>query len=117
MLPVRFISDDRPRYKAGQCVELHEFDAAIYMARGMCEGVTPADVREYEATQELIAMKVDRAVDNHFNATRRHPTISEADRRCIVEDVIAKNKYAFDPKKWDRMLGGRSAYSYLFGTR
>ena len=79
MLPVRFISDDRPRYKAGQCVELHEFDAAIYMARGMCEGVTAADVREYEATQEL-AMKVDRAV----NETRRHPTISEADRRCIV---------------------------------
>ena len=114
MLPVRFISDDRPRYKAGQCVELHEFDAAIYMARGMCEGVTPADVREYEATQELVAMKVDRAV----NETRR-PTISEADRRRIAEQVIAENKYAFDPKKWDRMLGGIEAHirTFLITTR
>ncbi len=103
---VRFLCDWRP-YKSGQCLEILDRIGADFVARAMAEVVSADIVRAYERTQELIARKVDRAVDAHFNK-KPAPADGKTARRVARQDE-------WDAEKWDRLLKGKSAYEYLFG--
>jgi hypothetical protein len=107
---VRFLYDYPPRFKAGQCIELHDRDGSHFTAGGMAEIVTQADVREYEARMELI----DRIVAERVNEMPPRVASIKTDearagRRVVSEDEWHRELGQDQPHYWQRAAAHRQA--------
>jgi hypothetical protein len=108
---VRFLHDLRPRFRAGQCIELHERDGSHYLAGGMAELVTADVVRAYEARMELI----DRIVAEHVNempariTNDRKADEARTGRREITQDEWHRELGQDQPHYWQRAAAHRQA--------
>jgi hypothetical protein len=112
---VRFLCNWAP-YKDSQCLEVHDRYGADFVARGMAEIVTAADVQTYARTMAAI----DRAIEQRISGTPRSAA-SPGDRHAVAAShpVRAAGKRVMTGAEWRQSLGqkGPDVASIIHATR
>jgi hypothetical protein len=108
---VRFLCN-WPPYKDGQAIEIPDRIGADFVARGMAEVVTAADVQTYAQTMAAI----DRAIEQRISGTPRSAAIPVDPGR---RPVRAAGKRVMTGAEWRRELGqkGPDVASILYAVR